>query len=63
MILERQIELLLCCKILDAIDLNQSKVELVEFGYVDLDALRERTRELMSEFLKPYVIDNTPKGD
>lgn len=60
MILERQIELLLCCKILDAIDLNQSKVEL---GYVDLDALRERTRELMSEFLKPYVIDNTPKGD
>jgi hypothetical protein len=63
MILERQIELLLCCKILDAIDLNQSKVELVELGYVDLDALRERTRELMSEFLKPYVIDNTPKGD
>lgn len=61
MILERQIELLLCCKILDAIDLNQSKVELVELGYVD--ALRERTRELMSEFLKPYVIDNTPKGD
>lgn len=60
MILERQIELLLCCKILDAIDLNQSKVELV---YVDLDALRERTRELISEFLKPYVIDNTPKGD
>lgn len=63
MILERQIELLLCCKILDAINLNQSKVELVELGYVDLDALRERTRELMSEFLKPYVIDNTPKGD
>jgi hypothetical protein len=63
MILERQMELLLCCKILDAIDLNQSKVELVELGYVDLDALRERTRELMSEFLKPYVIDNTPKGD
>nr|DAV04393.1 MAG TPA: hypothetical protein [Caudoviricetes sp.] len=63
MILERQIELLLCCKILDAIDLNQSKVELVELGYVDLDALRERTRELISEFLKPYVIDNTPKGD
>lgn len=63
MILERQIELLLCCKVLDAIDLNQSKVELVELGYVDLDALRERTRELMSEFLKPYVIDNTPKGD
>lgn len=63
MILERQIELLLCCKILDAIDLNQSKIELVELGYVDLDALRERTRELMSEFLKPYVIDNTPKGD
>lgn len=63
MILERQTELLLCCKILDAIDLNQSKVELVELGYVDLDALRERTRELMSEFLKPYVIDNTPKGD
>ena len=63
MILERQIELLLCCKILDAIDLNQSKVELVELGYVDLDALRERTRKLMSEFLKPYVIDNTPKGD
>lgn len=63
MILERQIELLLCCKILDAIDLNQSKVELVELEYVDLDALRERTRELMSEFLKPYVIDNTPKGD
>lgn len=63
MILERQIELLLCCKILDAVDLNQSKVELVELGYVDLDALRERTRELMSEFLKPYVIDNTPKGD
>lgn len=63
MILERQIDLLLCCKILDAIDLNQSKVEFVELGYVDLDALRERTRELMSEFLKPYVIDNTPKGD
>ncbi len=63
MILERQIEFLLCSRVLEAIDSSQSKIELEGLGYVDLDSLRDRTKELFCEFIKPYVIDNTPKGD
>lgn len=38
-----------------------------EFWYqgqqIDIDKLTARYVELKSEFLKPYVIDKTPRGD
>lgn len=38
-----------------------------EFWYqdqqIDIDKLMARYVELKSEFLKPYVIDKTPRGD
>lgn len=61
MILERQVELLLLARILDA-------TENMDFFTVDdqlysVAAIDHRVDELLKEFIKPYVIDTAPKGD
>lgn len=49
-------------QIFDLMDSDQD-----EFWYqgqqIDTDKLMARYVELKSEFLKPYVIDKTPRGD
>lgn len=61
MILERQVELLLLARILDA-------TENMDFFTVDdqlysVATIDHRVDELLKEFLEPYVIDNALKGD
>ena len=61
MILERQVELLLLARILDA-------TENMDFFTVDdqlysVAAIDHRVDELLKEFLELYVIDNALKGD
>ena len=61
MILERQVELLLLARILDA-------TENMDFFTVDdqlysVAAIDHGVDELLKEFLEPYVIDNALKGD
>lgn len=61
MILERQVELLLLARILDA-------TENMDFFTVDdqlysVAAIDHRVDELLKEFLESYVIDNALKGD
>jgi hypothetical protein len=66
MLKERMIELLeleqIFNQIFDMMDGGQD-----EFWYqdqqIDIDKLMARYVELKSEFLKPYVIDKTPRGD
>jgi hypothetical protein len=66
MLKERMIELLeleqIVNQIFDLMDNGQD-----EFWYqdkqIDTDKLMARYIELKSEFLKPYVIDKTPRGD
>lgn len=65
MILERQIELLILSQLAEGISpasLEKGTVE-VDGKLYDLEAMSNRTEELLNEFLQPYVIDNAPKGD
>lgn len=69
MTLERQVELLLLSRIMEASGVNPYDDDLpdtleAENGKVyNLKALSKRGKELDEEFLQPYVIDNAPKGD
>lgn len=61
MILERQIELLLLARILDATE--EMNFFTVNDKLYDVSAIDRRADELLEEFLQPYVIGNAPKGD
>lgn len=61
MILERQIELLLLARILDATE--EMNFFTVNDKLYDASAMDRRADELLEEFLQPYVIGNAPKGD
>lgn len=65
MIQERMIELLLLNQYLSVYDeclTEECKEMYRQCGY-DIDSILSRREGLLCEFLKPYVIDNAPKGD
>ena len=62
MILERQVELLLLARILDATEKNMDFFTVDDQLY-SVAAIDHRVDELLKEFLEPYVIDNALKGD
>lgn len=62
MILERQVELLLLARILDATE-NMDFFFTVDDQLYSVAAIDHRVDELLKEFLEPYVIDNALKGD
>jgi len=61
MVHEQMVEL----SILERITKNLDENENLYFNGVQLDPKKivARYNELMREFLKPYVIDKTPRGD
>lgn len=61
MILERQVELLLLARILDATE-KMDFFEVYDKIY-STTAVENRVKKLLEEFLEPYVIDNALKGD
>ena len=61
MISERQVELLLLARILDATE-NMDFFTVNDQLY-SVAAIDHRVDELLKEFLEPYVIDNALKGD
>lgn len=66
MILEKQVELLILNQMLEAIPedaVNDGKIRLSNDKIVDCIKMNDRADELIEEFIKPYVIDNAPKGD
>lgn len=61
MILEKQVELLLLARILDATE-EMDFFEVNDKIYSPV-AIKNRVDKLLEEFLEPYVIDNALRGD
>lgn len=61
MILEKQVELLLFARILDATE-EMDFFEVNDKIYSPV-AIENRVDKLLEEFLEPYVIDNALRGD
>lgn len=61
MILEKQVELLLLARILDATE-EMDFFEVNDKIYNPV-AIENRVDKLLEEFLEPYVIDNALRGD
>ena len=63
MISEKMLEMLLLNAVLEN-SMPEDDILVSEYGVrYDAKAMSNRLKDLLIEFMEPYVIDNAPKGD